>query len=129
MSLTAELKQIYRAGSVHHLRRGDAKQYKMHEGCFALEYARGMFSYPHTSFNTLASLHTTPRTSSSFPCHYDYITALTHQHPPTSSGWIPLMLPFGLADVLSSTLDLPSFIDTAYISAREMGRNLLVGKI
>ncbi len=32
----------YPAGTVHHLPRGTAKQYKMHEGCFALEYARGM---------------------------------------------------------------------------------------
>jgi C-8 sterol isomerase len=31
----------YIPGSVHHLPRGAAKQYKMHEGCFALEYARG----------------------------------------------------------------------------------------
>ncbi|PBL02015.1 ERG2 and sigma1 receptor-like protein [Armillaria gallica] len=31
----------YPPGSVHHLPRGTAKQYKMHEGCFALEYARG----------------------------------------------------------------------------------------
>jgi C-8 sterol isomerase len=31
----------YTAGSVHYLPRGTAKQYKMHEGCFALEYARG----------------------------------------------------------------------------------------
>ena len=32
---------MYPQGSVHHLRRGDAKQYKMHRECFALEYARG----------------------------------------------------------------------------------------
>jgi C-8 sterol isomerase len=32
----------YPAGSVHFLPRGTAKQYKMHEGCFALEYARGL---------------------------------------------------------------------------------------
>ncbi|KAG8678424.1 C-8 sterol isomerase [Ceratobasidium sp. 395] len=74
----------YPAGSVHHLPRGIVKQYKMHEGCWALEYAR---------------------------------------------GWIPLMLPFGFADSLSSTLDLPTLWDTIYVTGREMIRNLLVGKI
>ena len=33
--------EIYPQGSVHHLHRGTVKQYKMPEGCFALEYARG----------------------------------------------------------------------------------------
>lgn len=33
--------EVYKAGDVHHLVRGTAKQYKMHKGCFALEYARG----------------------------------------------------------------------------------------
>lgn len=31
----------YRPGDVHLMRRGVAKQYKMHEGCWAMEYARG----------------------------------------------------------------------------------------
>ncbi|RYO88048.1 hypothetical protein DL766_008026 [Monosporascus sp. MC13-8B] len=33
--------EVFPAGSLHHLRRGSVKQYKMPEGCFALEYARG----------------------------------------------------------------------------------------
>ncbi|KAI0056238.1 ERG2 and sigma1 receptor-like protein [Artomyces pyxidatus] len=74
----------YVPGDVHLMRRGVAKQYKMHEGCWAMEYAR---------------------------------------------GWIPLMMPFGLADTFTSTLDIPTLIRTIRISGREMTRNLLLGKI
>ncbi|KAM0721076.1 hypothetical protein Q7P37_003362 [Cladosporium fusiforme] len=51
--------EVYPAGSVHHLRRGDVKQYKMESSCFALEYARGwippmlFFGYADTFFSTL----------------------------------------------------------------------------
>jgi C-8 sterol isomerase len=31
----------YPRGSVHHMARGEAKQYKMHHGCWALELAQG----------------------------------------------------------------------------------------
>ncbi|KAI0642708.1 ERG2 and sigma1 receptor-like protein [Trametes meyenii] len=77
-------REVYRPGDVNHLPRGQVKQYKMHDGCFALEYAR---------------------------------------------GWIPPMLPFGFADVFSSTLDYWSFFRTVRITAREFIRNLLIGKI
>lgn len=75
--------EVYLPGSVHHLRRGTVKQYKMPDGCFALEYAR---------------------------------------------GWIPPMLFFGYADGLSSTLDFPTLWRMSWVTAREMGRNLLQGK-
>ena len=74
---------MYPAGSMHHLRRGTVKQYKMPESCFALEYAR---------------------------------------------GWIPPMLFFGFADGLSSTLDVPTLWRMSWVTAREMGKNLLLGK-
>lgn len=38
--------QRYAAGDVHHLKRGDVKQYKFHEGGFALELAQGTFPFP-----------------------------------------------------------------------------------
>ena len=44
-----------------------------------------------------------------------------------AQGWIPPMLPFGLAGPLFSTLDLPTFWRTAVITAREMISNLLRG--
>lgn len=35
-------REVYRAGDLHHLRRGQAKGYRMPDRCFALEYARGV---------------------------------------------------------------------------------------
>ncbi|KAF2494004.1 C-8 sterol isomerase [Lophium mytilinum] len=45
-----------------------------------------------------------------------------------SRGWIPPMLFFGLADMVTSTLDFQNIWRTGLITAREMGRNLGAGK-
>jgi C-8 sterol isomerase len=74
----------YPKGSMHHLERGKVKQYKMHEGCWALELAQ---------------------------------------------GWIPLMLPFGFADGLTSTLDGPTLWHMTRVTGREILKNLWWGKI
>ncbi|KAJ8481291.1 hypothetical protein ONZ45_g15359 [Pleurotus djamor] len=74
----------YPAGSVNLMPRGVRRQYKMHEGCFALEYAR---------------------------------------------GWIPPMLIFGSADAITSTHDYISAYDMVVFTAREIIKNLLIGKI
>jgi hypothetical protein len=79
---------------MHHLPRGNVKQYKFHEGGFALELAQGL------SFPLPPSLNP---------------SSLTHTQR-TNPGWIPLMLPMGLADTLTSTLDLPTFYHTVRIT-------------
>jgi len=44
-------------------------------------------------------------------------------------GWVPLMLPFGVADTLTSTLDIPTLSSTFYLYAKLVIKELLQGKV
>lgn len=72
-------KEVYRPGDQHVLPRGTAKQYKMPDSAWALEYARG---------NILS------------------------------------MMPFGLADSFTSTLDMWTLSHTVLVSAYGVCREL-----
>jgi C-8 sterol isomerase len=77
-------KEVYKPGDQHVMPRGVAKQYRLLEESWALEYARG---------NILS------------------------------------MMPFGLIEVLTSTMDVVTLYQTVSISARGTIENLLKGKI
>lgn len=44
-------------------------------------------------------------------------------------GWVPLMLPFGVADVLTSTLDFSTLLRTFRLYGRSVARSLARGKV
>jgi len=44
-------------------------------------------------------------------------------------GWIPLMMPFGIADTLTSTLDINTLVSTFWIYGKGIVSQLLIGKI
>jgi C-8 sterol isomerase len=77
-------REVFKAGDMHVLPRGEGQGYRMPDRCYALEYAR---------------------------------------------GWIPLMLPFGVADVFSSTLDFATLTSTISLYSRLVLRELLQGKL
>lgn len=72
-------REVYRPGDVAHLRRGEARHYRIPENGWILEYAR---------------------------------------------GWIPTMLPFGLVETFSSTLDWRLAFRTLAIYSKHVTRSL-----
>ena len=93
--------EVYPQGSVHHLTRGDVKQYKMDSGCFALEYARGWIP-PMLGFGYADSECLT--------------CALSEMRTDESAAFF-------------STLDFPTLWRTTVVTGREMIGNLLKGKL
>ena len=75
-------RQVYKAGDMHHMPRGQARGYRMPDRCFALEYARGI---------------------------------------------IPLMLPFGLADSFTSTVDPIPVAQTMRVYTKAIIGEFLLG--
>jgi len=72
----------------------------------------------------VGSVHFLPKgTTKQYKCHRA-CWALEY-----ARGWIPPMMPFGLADTLTSTLDVVTLYHTIRVSGREMIRNLFQGKI
>ena len=77
-------RETYRPGDMHHMPKRQAKQYKIPEMCWALEYARGP---------------------------------------------IATMLPFGLADTFTSTLDFKSLLQTLWVFTKGVTKELMQGKV
>lgn len=77
-------KEVYHAGEQHVMKSGVAKQYRMPDECWALEYARG---------NIIS------------------------------------MLPFGLGDTISSTMDFVTLYQTIEVVVVGTLTNLMKGKI
>lgn len=130
-------REIYNPGDVHHMKRGVVKQYAMEPESWALEYAAGESIAPRSTTETLqlppmaTILHCHHAQVRVVPCHWIVMFIGDHVGPSLTcrSGWIPLMLPFGFADSMFSTLDVQTLYHTVRITAREMIRNLLIGKI
>jgi C-8 sterol isomerase len=115
--------EIYPQGTVHHLKRGQVKQYKMDSACFALEYARGWIP-PMLGFG-YADSKSSPAffregmndwTAGRFGKNFD-----REKLPEDSVA--------NDKPAFSSTLDFPTLWRTTWVTGREMVGNLLIGKL